>query len=184
MANGRGGSDLGRPAIDWEAAFTFYASLPPDQRSYQAVADEFGVSVRTVEKHGRQEGWKQRLAEIRARVVEETNSSLSAANVEHLKNVIKLTDALKIAFADQLRRGDMPQRPADLERMHKLRTQLIEELAEPAEHDSGQPVSPAPSPRTPEHTAEVIRALQESGALEALGLYAADPTIDEEEVSA
>ena len=45
---GRGGSDLGRPAIDWEQAFAFYASLPAERRSYQAVADKFGVSVRTV----------------------------------------------------------------------------------------------------------------------------------------
>ncbi len=178
---GRGGSDLGRPAIDWEAAFTFYASLPPERRSYQAVADQFVVSVRTVEKHGRQEGWKQRLAEIKARVAEETNSSLSAAHVEHLENLIKLTDALKIAFADQLRRGDMRQNPADLERMHKLRKQLIEELAEPALTGPEQP-GLAPSPRTPEHTADVIKALQDSGALEALGLQALEaPSSDGEE---
>ena len=27
------GSDLGRPAIDWNSAFAFYASLPPDRRT-------------------------------------------------------------------------------------------------------------------------------------------------------
>ena len=48
------GSDRGRPAIDWEAAFVYYASpARPGARSYQAVADQFGVSVRTVERHGR-----------------------------------------------------------------------------------------------------------------------------------
>ena len=88
--------------------------------------------------------------------------------------MIKLTDALKVAFDDQLRRGDMRQSPADLERMHKLRKQLLDELSEPAETGPGQPGPPVSSRRAPEHTAEVIMALQDSGALEALGLQAVE----------
>ncbi len=175
------GSDLGRPAIDWEEAFAFYASLPAEQRSYQRVADEFEVSVRTVEAHGRRDGWKQRLGQIRAQVAAETNSSLSSAHVEHLTNLIKLTDALKIAFADQLRRGDMRMSTADLERLHKLRKQLLDELAEPAAIGAEQPSAATSPARTPEHTAEVIAALRESGALEALGLQAIESEDTESE---
>lgn len=41
------GSDRGRPACDWEQAFVYWAALPPERRSYAAVAAEFGVSART-----------------------------------------------------------------------------------------------------------------------------------------
>ena len=50
----------GRAAIDWQQAFLFYAGLPPQQRTYQAVADQFGVSVRTVERHGMNEHWQDK----------------------------------------------------------------------------------------------------------------------------
>src|SRR5712691_6354934 len=108
---GRGGSDLGRPAIDWEQAFTFYASLPAERRSYQAVADQFGVSVRTVEKHGRQDKWKQRLRGINAQVAAETNNSLSQSRAEQIGKLVKLIDATLIAYADKLRRGDLRMSP-------------------------------------------------------------------------
>ena len=58
---GRGGSDRGRPAIDWEQAFAFYASLPAKRRTYQAVADELQGECAHGPRHGREEGWKQRL---------------------------------------------------------------------------------------------------------------------------
>lgn len=169
----RGGSDLGRPALDWEQPFAFYASLPVEQRSYQRVADQFGVSVRTVEKHGRQDRWKQRLAEIRARVAEETNSSLSQSRAEQVVRLVKLIDASLIAYADKLRRGDMRMSPADLDRLHKLWQQLSDELAEPI-GSTPEVDGPAKPTRSPEHTAEVLSALSRSGALESLGLRLAD----------
>jgi hypothetical protein len=58
------GSDRGRAALDWNQAFLFYAGLPPEQRSYAAVAAEFGVSARTVERHGRKERWRERAHEL------------------------------------------------------------------------------------------------------------------------
>ena len=170
---GRGGSDLGRPAIDWEQAFTFYASLPAERRSYQAVADQFGVSVRTVEKHGRQDKWKQRLRGINAQVAAETNNSLSQSRAEQIGKLVKLIDATLIAYADKLRRGDLRMSPSDLDRLHKLWQQLTDELAQPADPMPGT-VSDAPPARSPEHTAEVIAALRVSGALEVLGLRAID----------
>ncbi|HEV2590450.1 MAG TPA: hypothetical protein VGU02_01030, partial [Gaiellaceae bacterium] len=58
-AERRPGSNSGRATIDWQQAFLFYVSLPPEQRDYQTVADEFGVSRRTVERHGRTDRWQQ-----------------------------------------------------------------------------------------------------------------------------
>ena len=167
------GSDLGRPAIDWEQAFAYYASLPPDGRGYRAVADEFGVSVRTVEKHGRNEQWKQRLQAISAQAAAETNNALGQARAEHLVDLAKLIEASLIGYAEKLRRGDVRMGPADLDRFHRLWQQLSAELSQPSEPTSTDPAAPSAA-RPPEHTAAVIEALRETGTLAALGLQAAN----------
>lgn len=63
-----------RPAIDWEEAFAFYAAQPPRERSYASVGRQFDVSPRTVEKHGRDGHWKQRLREIKQQTAARTRS--------------------------------------------------------------------------------------------------------------
>ncbi len=168
------GSDLGRPLIDWEQAFAFFASLAPERRSYAAVAAEFGVSVRTVERHGRSEQWQQRLRLINAQAAQETNSMLGQARAEQIGKLVKLIDASLVAYADRLRRGDVRIGPADLDRLYKLWQQLQHELAQPPEPQAAdeQPAAPA---RSPEHTAAVIEALRETGTLSALGMHAVDP---------
>jgi hypothetical protein len=164
----RPGSDRGQPAIDWERAFVFWAGLPPEGRSYQAVADEFRVSRRTVERHGREGGWKRRLAEISAQAVAETNSSLGHARAEQVGKLRKLIDATLLSYAEKLRRGDMRMSPADLDRLHKLWQQLTDELPPP--HESTPREEERSTGRPAEHIAKVIEALRDSGALEALGL--------------
>ena len=168
------GSDLGRPLIDWEQAFAFFASLAPERRSYAAVASEFGVSIRTVERHGRSEQWQQRLRLINAQAAAETNSMLGRARAEQIGKLVKLIDASLVAYADRLRRGDVRIGPADLDRLYKLWQQLQHELAQPPETRAADEQPPSPD-RSPEHTAAVIEALRETGTLSALGMHAVDP---------
>ncbi len=70
------------------SAFEFYVALGPG-RSYQRVAEQFGVSKRTVTKHAVQENWATRLleAEAEARGRSETKAveTLEAMNERHLK---------------------------------------------------------------------------------------------------
>ena len=47
--------------MDWGEAFVDYASLPDGRRTYRAVAERFGVSVRTVERHGHEGRWRERV---------------------------------------------------------------------------------------------------------------------------
>ena len=173
------GSDLGRPAIDWEQAFAFYASLPPASRSYQAVADEFEVSVRTVEKHGRSGHWKQRLQAISTHTAAQTNKAIGNARADHLVDLSKLIQASLVGYAEKLRRGDVRMSPGDLERLHKLWQQLCTELAQPDADASTTTTTVVAATRAPEHTAAVIAALRETGALTALGLQAIDDVHDE-----
>src|SRR5437764_1048112 len=99
------GSDRGRPAIDWEVAFGFYASLSSAERSYRLVAERFGVSVRTVEKHGRGERWRERLRGIQAEAAAEAERRLGRAWGEQIAQFEKLIEASLITYAQQLRSG-------------------------------------------------------------------------------
>jgi hypothetical protein len=170
-----------RAAIDWEAAFAYYAALPPSARSYAAVAAEFGVSVRTVETHGRTEQWKTRLRAIKEETRARTAETLIDARVEQVEKLRLLIDASLVSFADGLRNG-MRMTPADLERFNRLSLALIEEAttAQLIARDEDE----APPERTMEHANAVLDALAEVGALEALGLARIpdetdDPSLDE-----
>jgi hypothetical protein len=158
----------GRTAIDWEQAFGFYAALPASERSYQAVGAEFGVSPRTVEAHGRNGKWKQRLREIDARTATVTEELLVRARVDELQKIRRLIEASFISYAERLRDGEIRMTPADLERLNRLSLALIDEIAQPPQPAAHE--HPAAAQRTPEHTAAVVQSLAETGVLEALGL--------------
>jgi hypothetical protein len=166
-----------RPAIDWEAAFAFYAALSPAERSYAAVAAEFGVSVRTVETHGRQERWQARLQAIKEETRSRTAEALIDARVEQIEKLRRLVDASLVGYAEQLR-GGMRMAPADLERLNRLSLALIEEATTPRQIPEGDPQDVIE--RTVEHASAVLDALAETGALEALGLTRVPQTADED----
>jgi hypothetical protein len=71
-------------------AFEFYASLG-QERSYRAVAKEYGVSKRAVTKKAAVEGWTDRLEAIEAKVREKSDEKLAETMEEmrsrHLKTL-------------------------------------------------------------------------------------------------
>jgi AcrR family transcriptional regulator len=78
-----------------EDAFSYYVSLGPE-RSYQAVAERFGVSKTTVANHATAGKWQARLEEVerRAREGSETKmvESIEEMNLRHLK-MLKVVQA-------------------------------------------------------------------------------------------
>lgn len=168
MASGerKEGSDRGRPAIDWEQAFAFYASLPPERRSYATVATEFAVSPRTVETHGRRDRWRQRAGRIEAEAAAEVAKRLGHARADQLADVQKLIEASFITYAQQLRSGEVRLTASDLPRLVKLLHELWGAPSTLDEQPAVQRRSPPARPSI-EHMGEVIAALQESGALTA-----------------
>jgi hypothetical protein len=169
VASGRRqpGSDRGRPAIDWEQAYAYYAALPPERRSYEAVAVEFGVSVRTVEKHGRRGGWRERVRALEAQAAAELDRQLGQARVKQLADVQKLIEASLLSYAQQLRNGDVQIKAADLPRLFKLLLELWQQpLEPPAAATAARAVEQTAAERSPEHKLHVLRALHESGALD------------------
>jgi hypothetical protein len=160
------GSNRGRTVVEWEHAFAFYAGLPEPQRCYRAVAERFGVSARTVERHAREGGWRERVRAIEKRAAEQTDQAFSEARAEERRKLARLIDATMVGYADKLRRGEIRMTPADLERLHRLREQLAP-ATDPTRTQEAQAVS---GERSPEHVAAVLQTLFETGALDALGL--------------
>ena len=154
------------------AGFQFYASLPDPERSYRAVADEFAVSVRTVEKHGRAGQWKDRLARVRAEAAEQADAALAQQRAEKLRETELLIDAAMTSFAQQLRAGSVRVSPADVTRLFKLRDELWTQI----DHDAslGRATSVAEEENgegevDPElRRREIVRALDEAGVFERL----------------
>lgn len=71
-------------------AFQFYLGLGPD-RSYQRVADQFGVSKRAVTKLAMRERWQERVEDLERKAREGAEQkaleSLEAMNLRHLKSL-------------------------------------------------------------------------------------------------
>ena len=169
MPERKPGSDHGGPLIDWQGeGFLFYAGLAPEQRSYQTVADQFEVSVRTVERHGRDEHWKERARELDRAAAQAAAEQLRDQRTEKLLDMEKLIDASYLTYASQLRDGKVRLSPADLPRLHKLRTEVWAETdtdnadVQPAEPEPAEAIDPA------ERKLDVLRALQEAGVLQQL----------------
>jgi hypothetical protein len=168
------GSDRGRPAIDWEQAFVYYASLPREGRAYQMVADEFGVSRRTVERHGRLEGWAERIGAIEARAAARVDVELGRAWAERIADIDKLVEASFLTYAEQLRTGAVRITASEFVGLARL---LLHLHGEPGERIELRVEASAPRPQaSPERMLEVVRALQDSGVLAAI-----EQTIEDEE---
>jgi len=70
-------------------AFNFYASMGPE-RSYQAVADEYGVTKRAVTRRAARESWTERLEKIEREARERSDRKLSET-LEEVRNRHLLT---------------------------------------------------------------------------------------------
>lgn len=92
-------------AADREAAFSFWAGLPRQERSYAAVAEKFGVSARTVERYARDGAWKQRLRAIEAAAARQVDDELGSRRAKQLADFQQLIEDSSIEYARQLASG-------------------------------------------------------------------------------
>jgi hypothetical protein len=139
VAERKPGSDRGRAAIDWEAAFAYYAARPAETRSYAAVASRFGVSPRTVERHGLEGRWRERVAAIEAEAAREADRQLGRARSEQLADFQRLIEASFVTYAKQLASGQVRVTASDLVGLIKISLQLWGEPTARVELLSGSP---------------------------------------------
>ena len=113
-------------------AFEYYHSLGPG-RSYQAVADHYGVTKRAVTDFARREGWSKRLAQIEAEARERSDKrligTLDDIRTRHLKT-LKAMNARAIAGLQQfpLNSGMEAMRAAEM--VIKLERLIVGEPSE------------------------------------------------------
>ena len=82
-------------------SFEYYVSLG-DGRSYQAVADHFGVSKRAVAKKAASEDWQDRLSKLEREARNNADSkaagALEAIQTQHLNHVGELQEAVRLVM--------------------------------------------------------------------------------------
>ena len=159
------GSERGRPSIDWNAAFLFYAGLPASERGYAAVAERFAVSARTVERHGCRERWRERAAELEREASAAAAGRLVEERAARLNDFARLVEASLIGYAQKLREGEVRLSAADLPRLHKLCRELWAEVPAGASEPVAQ-VAAEDESLALEHKRQVLQALREAGLLE------------------
>jgi len=99
-------------------AFDFYVAMGA-ARSYQAVADRYGVSKRAVVKHAAKERWAERIAEIQEAARAESDKDLAKEVVEmreRHKRMLRVMAARSIAGLKELqfKSGMEAMRSADI----------------------------------------------------------------------
>lgn len=127
------------------------------------------MSVRTVEKHGRLENWKERLARVRAEAAEAADARIAEVRAEKLAELELLIDASWTTYAHQLRAGSVRVAPVDLVRLFKLREDLWAQAA--AESTARRTAAAAETDSDEDREArkhEIVRALHEAGAFDRL----------------
>lgn len=156
-----------RAKIDWHEAFLFYAGLAPERRRYQAVADHYadvGLSVRSVERRGRDEHWRDKARRLDEAAAADAAARLRDQRTDRLVDADHLAEASLAAYEGQLSEGRVKLTAADLVRLHKLRASIREGAA----RDPREPVMAAVPPASTEHKLAVLRALEEAGVLQRL----------------
>jgi len=78
-----------------DEAFDFYLGLGPS-RSYQAVADRYGVTKRAVVKHAMRDKWAERLREIQERARAQSDKALADDLVEMRDRHRKMLRAMAV----------------------------------------------------------------------------------------
>jgi hypothetical protein len=154
----------GRARVDPEAAFAFYVSLPLERRTYQIVADEFGLSARTVERYGRDGGWRERIRAIEAKAHARFDEQLADDRAKRVDDVKRLIDASFITYAQQLQSGDVRFTPTGFVSVVKL---LLEQL-DPPSNRTDIDADEATVPRSLTEKLEILGALRDAGAFDTL----------------
>jgi hypothetical protein len=157
-----------RHEVDWHQAFLYFASLPTGVRTYQAVADQYGVSVRTVERHGRNDDWHRQARQLDREAAQVAAERLRDKRADDLVDTEKLIDGSYVRYANQLVAGDVRVTPGDIVKLHGLRQQIWEmKETELAGRFDPEPAQVEPADPT-QHKLEVLRALDDAGVLHQL----------------
>jgi hypothetical protein len=124
--------------VDWEDAAVFFIALPPGERSYRRVADHYGISVRTVERHGREEGWRQRARLVDAQAARRADEEIADKRGKQLIEFNQLIEASCVVYARGLASGEVKITASEFVGLIKASLLLHGEAASRVEIIAGQ----------------------------------------------
>jgi len=111
-------------AIDWDAAFAYYAALG-STRTFRHVREHMGVGQRTVERAAIRLNWKARIAEHDREVAAQVDRTLVRDRSLRVADTLRIIDASRLKFAANLREQTFRLTGSDFVGLIKLE-QLLE----------------------------------------------------------
>ena len=83
-----------RPTTNWAAAKAFWLALPPEHRTYLAVAERFGVTRGRVSQVAARDGWPDTLAGIERRAEQRVVAGAVRTQADRIARTLELGDRL------------------------------------------------------------------------------------------
>jgi hypothetical protein len=118
-------TDNPRNPVNWDAAFAYYASLPPERRSRSRVASRFQVSPQRVSTVAVQRDWDARVAVIDRRARQRAETTIVRERSTEIAKTVEIVSLAEDELLKRLRAGQAEVRLADLPALVKLRELLL-----------------------------------------------------------
>ncbi len=84
-------------------AFDFYFAIGPE-RSYERVAEKYGVSKRSVTSRAKREGWQRRILELESKARETADKKIRESMEEHVERNLTALRFIKAKAIETLKR--------------------------------------------------------------------------------
>lgn len=118
------------PRVNWEAAWAYYAALPPERRQFSAVAARFGVSDTAVRKQAIARGWLERIREVDTRTRGKVENVIVRDRAREITKTLEIIALAESELLGRPRAGGAEVRLADLPALVRLRELLLGEATE------------------------------------------------------
>jgi len=152
-----------RSKIDWDEAFTFYASRGP-ARTYVEVAARFEISEAAVRRRATRDDWRDRVETLDRQAAQVAERTVVRDRAERIADTIRLVDEARVRFERQFEDPHFALTASDFVALVKLE-QLLE--GKPTErHENSALEGLLGRIRLAVHGAELERAL-EAGDIDA-----------------
>jgi hypothetical protein len=115
----------GRNRIDWDAAFTYWASMPRAVRSFGKVAKKFEVSDTAVRKAAERDRWLARVSEIDRKASVAVERRVIREHEVRIAETLEIIDGLRQQLRERAKAGDVVIDITDFVQLMKLE-QLLE----------------------------------------------------------
>lgn len=90
-----------------ERAYEFYRSLPPEERTFSRVAEEFGVSNSAVHNWKTEGNWEQRVKESIERVTKEVERQIEESEIQGALLYLKFVDSVVKQAIKRIESGEL-----------------------------------------------------------------------------